>query len=132
MDDEQRKKFGKKVWRAGGSWTRVRAANRVDQIASLWTTEEARDELRFYTDWVQSLINGMLHGGPQALAAATNRHGEGWRIRTREDGYFVRQSSLCAIWAFGQTVTLLMDEWDLPGLNEPFMEAYAAAHAAFD
>jgi len=131
MTQEETKAFLGTMRQGGGSWTGVKTGKRIEAIEHLWTNEASRAECRFFADWVQAQNTGVLHSGPVGLAAMTERHGEGWRMRSRDEGFFVRQALHAAIWGYSQIITLLIDELKLPGKDRFEAEVYPSAQLVF-
>lgn len=131
MSDEETRDYVKVLRGGGGSWTGVKTGKRIETIEDLWRSDTSRAELRFFADWVQGQNTGFLHSGPLGLAAITERHGDGWRMRPRESGFFVRQAIHAAIWAYSQIITLLLDELGLPGKERFESEVFLASQEAF-
>lgn len=101
--------FGSKGWTTENLHDRVRA------IEDQWPDEDSRRHLHFIRDIAHRENNQMLHVSAQALnAMVLERDEAGVSLRVGPSNVMLKRALYGAWWTFAQTVTLLIDHFEIP------------------
>ena len=125
--------FGKSGSR---SWTGIKNLDdRVEAVKKCWGDDE--EALMFWHDWVQKLVNEVLHPSAFSLGrlGAPTIHGDGdewesfeWRFGSTTE--WLSRALDAAFWTFARTTSLIVDEF-APEARSEFDELNEQGNRAF-
>jgi len=138
MSNEERKELRLLFGRLGsGSWTGISGLDdRVKSVKEYWEPEDQKS-LLFWHDWVHKFMNEVLHpsafslgrlGAPTVHEDDNNRESFEWHFGSTKE--WLKYSLHAAFWAFGQSVSLVIDEF-APENRSAFAERETQGNQAF-
>jgi hypothetical protein len=112
-----------------GSWTRMSLSKRVELVGAQFSSDLDSKLLNLMHDAGEGLSSDFLHPSVTALYSQIDldrlRAGAGINFHVGESSRFVPQALLLSSWAYGHALSVVYDEYELPG-RELLDEAFVA------